>query len=139
MTVAEPHGDLSILLVDDDEPFRQVLGWAFRNRGYDVRVAGNYDEAVSSALASAPRFAVVDLRLPGRSGLELTETIRRINMTTIVVVLTGERGAAWADEAIHRGAASYLTKPAEVDEIIAALNKGQTEQEYGKRNGGLPE
>lgn len=64
MTAAEPHSDLSILLVDDDEPFRQVLGLALRNRGYEVRVANSYDEAVSGVLASAPRYAVVDLRLP---------------------------------------------------------------------------
>jgi len=123
MTDAEQRGERSILLVDDDEPFRQVLALAFRNRGYDVRVAGDYDDAVAAVLASAPRFAVVDLRLPGRSGLELIETIRRIHQTTIVVVLTGERGATWAADAKHRGAARYLTKPLDVDEIISALNE----------------
>lgn len=129
MTAAEQHSDLSILLVDDDEPFRQVLGLAFRKRGYDVRVANNYDEAVTGVLASAPRYAVVDLRLPGRSGLDLIDTIKRIHPPTIVIVLTAERGATLAADAIRRGATSYLTKPAEVDEIIAALHKIQARQD----------
>ncbi len=62
--------------------------------------------------------------MPGRSGLELVQTIRRIHPTTIVVVLSGERGKTWAADAINRGAASYLIKPVDVDEIIAALNEG---------------
>ena len=123
MTDAEQRSERSILLVDDDESFRQVLALAFRKRGYDVRIAGDYDEAVTSVLASPPRFALVDLRLPGRSGLELIEAIRRIHQTTILVVLSGERGAKWAAHAKLRGAARYLTKPVDVDEIIIALDE----------------
>lgn len=128
MTDAKQRNERSILLVDDDEPLRQVLALSFRNRGYDVRVAGDYNEALANVLASAPRFAVVDLRLPGRSGLELIEAIRRIKQTTTVIVLTGERGASWAAQAKHRGAAGYLTKPADVDEIIAALKEGHADR-----------
>jgi two-component system response regulator RegA len=129
MTDAEQCSERSILLVDDDEPFRQVLALAFRKRGYDVRVAGDYDEAVTSVLASPPQFALVDLRLPGRSGLELIEAIRRIHQTTIVVVLSGERGPSFAAHAKLRGAARYLTKPLDVDEIIVALDDEEARSE----------
>ena len=111
----------SILLVDDDESFRLALARSFRSRGYDVRVAGSYDEALASVRTNAPQSALLDLRMSGRSGLELVEAIARHDADIVVVVLTADRSAASEAEAIHRGAKGYVVKPADTDEIIAAL------------------
>jgi two-component system response regulator RegA len=61
----------SILLVDDDEVFRERLARALRERGWEVRTAGDYTSAMEAARAESPQHALVDLRMPGRSGLEL--------------------------------------------------------------------
>ena len=110
----------SILLVDDDAAFRSVLARSLRGRGYDVRVAATYDEALAAARLSQPRYAVVDVRMPGRSGVELVEALTRDNPSTAVVVLTGDRSEDLIAE-VARCGATYLPKPADTDEVIAAL------------------
>ncbi len=116
----------SILLVDDDDVFRRRLARAFVDRDYDVRIAGNYDEAVASARRDAPEYAVVDLRMPGCSGLELVCALKEIDPATKTVVLTGYGSIATAIDAIRLGATYYLAKPADVDDIIAAFARGES-------------
>jgi len=113
----------SILLVEDDEPFRSVLARSLRARGYQVWLAANYVEAVGRVLAEPPQFAVVDLQMPGRSGLELIEEIKRLQPGTTIVVLTGDRSLESKADALRRGASGYLTKPTDTDELIAALER----------------
>lgn len=115
----------SILLVDDDEVFRRRLARAFEERDYDVRTAGDYDEAVVSAREDSPEFAVVDLRMPGRSGLELVRTLGDIDPGTKIVVLTGYGSIATAIDAIRLGATYYLPKPADADDIVAAFARAE--------------
>jgi two-component system, response regulator RegA len=113
----------SILLVDDDEVFVERLARALRDRGYDVRVANDYEAAVRLARAESPEVAVVDLRMPGRSGLEVVRDMKSIDPATNILVLTGYGSIATAVEAIRLGAKDYLPKPADVDDILAALNR----------------
>jgi two-component system response regulator RegA len=119
----------SILLVDDDDAFRKRLTRALVDRGYDARAAHDYDAAMESARADSPQFAVVDLKMPGRSGLEVVRDLKAIDDTTRIVVLTGYGSIATAVEAVKLGATHYLPKPADVDEILAALTRddGATE------------
>ena len=121
MTAARTGARPSVLLVDDDEAFRLTLARSFRSRGYDVCVAGGYDDAVASVRMNAPQSALVDVRMPGRSGLELVEAMTRHHPDIVVVVLTADRSATSEAEAIRRGAKGYVRKPADTDEIIAAL------------------
>ncbi len=114
----------SILIVDDDRFFRERLARAFRDRGFDVRTAADYDEAVRHAGEDSPEMAVVDLRMPGRSGLELVRDLHEIDPHTRVLVLTGYGSIATAIEALRLGAMNYLQKPADVDDILAAFEKG---------------
>lgn len=116
----------SILLVDDDEVFRRRLSRAFDERGYDTRTAASFDEAVASAREDSPELAVVDLRMPGRSGLELTQALVEIDPATRVIVLTGYGSIATAIDAIRLGAVHYLPKPADADDIIAAFARGKS-------------
>ena len=117
----------SILLVDDDDIFRDRLAKAFARRGFDVRTAGDYEQGMTSAREDSPELAVVDLRMPGRSGLELVRDLREVDAATRVVVLTGYGSIATAIEAVKLGAAHYLPKPADAEDIIQAFNKGDGE------------
>ena len=114
---------ISILVVDDDEVFRKRLGRALSDRGCDVRLAGDYTEAVALAREDSPQFAVVDLKMPGPSGLEVVRALHEIDPTTRIVVLTGYGSIATAVDAVKLGAAHYLPKPADADEILAALTR----------------
>ena len=118
-------GKPSILLVDDDEVFRNRLARAFDERGYDVRTAGDYDGAMASARDDSPEFAVVDLKMTGRGGLELVKALSEIDPQTKIVVLTGYGSIATAIDAVRLGATYYLSKPADADDIVNAFARGQ--------------
>ncbi|MCW5892087.1 MAG: response regulator [bacterium] len=111
----------SILVVDDDRVYRERLVRAFRDRGWDVRAAEDAGGAVAAIEADPPEFAVVDMRLPDGTGLELVRKLRSVDAATNVVVLTGYGSIATALDALRLGATHYLTKPADVDDILAAF------------------
>ena len=116
----------SILLVDDDERLRSRMARAFEERGYEVRQAEGYDEALATASAESTEYAVVDLRMPGKSGLEVVRALHGVDASTKIVVLTGYGSIATALEAVRLGATHYLTKPADVDEVISAFARAQS-------------
>ena len=111
----------TLLIVDDDAPFRTRLMRAFRERGFDVAGAATYEEALALARGDSPELALVDLRLPGRSGLDLVRDLKELDATTRVVVLTGYGSIATAVQSLRLGAASYLTKPVDADQVLAAF------------------
>ena len=112
---------LTLLLVDDDEVLRERLGRALRERGFEVTTAESGEAAIAVARRDAPEFAVVDLRMPGISGIEVLDALRAIDPATRVLMLTGYGSIATAVEATRRGAVGYLSKPADADEVVAAL------------------
>lgn len=122
----------SFLLVDDDPIFRERLATAISTRGYEVRTAANIAEAVAIAEEDSPELAVLDLRMPGESGLDLLRQLLAIDPTTKVLMLTGYGSIATAMEAVRLGARNYLTKPADVDDILAAFAP-----EVDREDGGL--
>jgi two-component system response regulator RegA len=112
-----------LLVVDDDRVLRERLARAFRDRGIEVRTAADFEEALLQVHERAPAGAVVDLRMPGRSGLELVRELREIAPATRIVVLTGYGSIATAVEAIRAGAVHYLAKPADADDVLAAFSR----------------
>jgi two-component system response regulator RegA len=120
-----PATPRTILIVDDDHVLRARLGKALRDRGLEVREAASAGDALVRAREDSPELALVDLRMPGASGLELIAELRAIDPTTQVVVLTGYGSIATAVEAVRRGAVHYLTKPADADEVLAAFERGE--------------
>ncbi|BBP02595.1 DNA-binding response regulator [Sulfuriferula plumbiphila] len=114
----------SLLLVDDDATFREVLTRALTRRGYKVSSAANVAAALLLAEQNPPEYAVVDLKMPGATGLQLVARLKQLDEHTRIVMLTGYASIATAIEAIKLGATHYLAKPAEVDEIIMALQRG---------------
>ena len=113
----------SLLLVDDDATFREVLTQALIRRGYAVHGAANVAAALLLVEQNPPEYAVVDLKMPGASGLQLVARLKQLDEHTRIVMLTGYASIATAIEAIKLGATHYLAKPAEVDEIVAALQR----------------
>ena len=120
-----PQDSVSVLVVDDDEVFRQRLARALYERGLDVRTAPDVPGALAAARSDPPELAIVDLRMPGRSGLELVQELRKLDPATRILVLTGYGSIATAVESVKLGAATYLTKPVDADQILAAFN-GET-------------
>jgi two-component system response regulator RegA len=114
----------TLLLVDDDDVFRERLARALERRGYDVRTAASGQDALAMARADSPELAVVDLRMEGMNGLELLKALKEVDPTTKVVLLTGYGAIATAIEAMRLGAHYYVAKPADADDVIAAFDRG---------------
>ncbi|QJQ96689.1 MULTISPECIES: response regulator transcription factor [Halomonadaceae] len=112
-----------LLIVDDDEMFCHVMQRAMARRGFDVAVATNAEEALLLAGQTRPDIATLDLKLEHSSGLKLLPELLEVVPQCRIVVLTGYSSIATAVEAIKLGAVNYLCKPADADEILAALDK----------------
>ena len=111
----------TFLVVDDDDVFCGVLTRALERRGFNVAAARSVPEAQQLIEKERPEFAVVDLRIGNASGLSLVRQLADLSPPAKSVVLTGYGSIATAVDAIKLGALHYLTKPVEVDEILAAL------------------
>jgi two-component system response regulator RegA len=115
----EKLGDL--LIVDDDEPFCRRLAQALEKRGFTVHTANSVADGKRLAAATKPDYAVVDLRLGDGSGLDVVTALHEASVDTRVVMLTGYGNIATAVAAVKQGAIDYLPKPADADQVFAAL------------------
>lgn len=113
----------NLLLVDDDLSLCDTLAHALSSRGFDVTTALTAEAAIARASAGPPDYAIVELRLPDATGLSLVSRLIALDRRTRIVVLTGYGSIATAVEAIKLGATYYLTKPADADQIVVALNR----------------
>jgi two-component system response regulator RegA len=122
--MAEPS-DVSptLLVVEDDQHLRERLVRAFGDRGFSAQGAASVAEALRLS-DDAPEYAVVDLRIGDESGLQVIRALLEKDPATRVVMLTGYGSIATAVEAMRLGAVHYLTKPADADQIIHALQRG---------------
>ncbi|MBS9717681.1 ActR/PrrA/RegA family redox response regulator transcription factor [Pseudohalocynthiibacter aestuariivivens] len=113
--------DKSLLLVDDDEPFLRRLARAMEKRGFEPELAGSVAAGKAIATARPPAYAVVDLRLEDGNGLDVVELLRERRPGARIIVLTGYGAIATAVAAVKIGATDYLSKPADANDITAAL------------------
>lgn len=115
-----------LLVVDDDDAFREAMELEFQDRGYMVLTAADHRTALGLAAVHRPHYAVIDLRLAGERGLEVLQDLVGRLPGISAIVLTGYGSVATAVEAMKLGARHYLTKPADPDAIEAAFhaNKG---------------
>jgi two-component system, response regulator RegA len=114
-------GEPTLLLVDDDEAFRTALGGALGRRGFAVTLAADARRAEAAAQQQVFEYALIDVRMPGRSGIDLCSALLRIDEETRIVVLTGYGTIANAVEAMRAGAVDYLTKPIDAAACARAL------------------
>lgn len=120
-----PDDRPQLLLVDDNENFRWAMQRAFEQRGYEVQVASCVPEACDLLDVWTPKYAVIDLRMPGPSGLTLIPRLKAIDPAARIVVLTGYASIVTAIEAIKLGATYYLPKPVDADAVEAAFGRSQ--------------
>lgn len=113
--------DASLIIVDDDRAFLQRLGRAMELRGFDVRMAATVSDGRLMIRERPPAFAVVDMRLEDGNGLDVIEELSRARPDARVIVLTGYGNIATAVSAVKLGAADYLSKPADAEDICNAL------------------
>ena len=113
--------DKSLLIVDDDNPFRDRLARAMEKKGFKVIQAETVEQGVNKAKNSPPAFAVVDLRLADGNGLEVIKEIQKQNKNSKVVMLTGYGNIPTAVAAVKAGAIDYIPKPADADDVEKAL------------------
>ena len=113
--------DKSLLIVDDDNPFRERLARAMEKKGFIVTQAESVKKGIESVKIKNPGFAVVDLRLTDGNGLEVVKEIQKSNLESRVIMLTGYGNIPTAVAAIKEGAIDYLAKPADADDVEKAL------------------
>ena len=118
---AEVERAPTLLVVDDDDTFRTALGGALGRRGFAVTLAASPHEAEAAARKTTFEYAIVDVRMPGGSGIELCAALVAIDEGTRVVVLTGYGSIANAVAAMRAGAVDYLTKPTDAAACERAL------------------
>ncbi len=120
-----------LLLVDDDHDFCELLSRALTRRGFEVYGALDLENAILLAERHRPHFAVIDLCIGAASGLTMLQRLMLLDRRMRAVVLTGYGSIATAVEAIKLGAVHYLTKPADVDEIVLALRRNEATPDLG--------
>ena len=113
--------DKSLLIVDDDNPFRERLARAMEKKGFQVTQADGVKKGVEIAKLKKPLFAVVDLRLNDGNGLQVVKEIQNSNPSSKIIMLTGYGNIPTAVAAIKEGAIDYLAKPADADDVEKAL------------------
>ncbi|MBB6309312.1 ActR/PrrA/RegA family redox response regulator transcription factor [Xanthobacter tagetidis] len=121
VTPPEVGEERSVLIVDDDRPFLQRLARAMEARGFAVATAETVAEGLARVEAGAPAYAVVDMRLGDGTGLDVISALKKHRPGARAIVLTGYGNIATAVTAVKLGAVDYLAKPADADDVVAAL------------------
>tara|TARA_B100000949_G_C14128999_1_gene385829 strand:- start:12 stop:620 length:609 start_codon:yes stop_codon:yes gene_type:complete len=114
---------LNVLVVDDEETITQILSKGFGNNGYTTFIASDADAALSIIKQNSIHFTLLDLRLPGKSGVELCKSISKISPNTINIIMTGYPGVKSVIEAMRTNAYDYLIKPFRIDSIFSVFDR----------------
>lgn len=122
-TAAISSGDRSLLIVEDDKLFGQRLARAMEGRGFEVRLTETVGAGIEAVEARSPAYAVVDMRLTDGNGLDVIQALKRHRPEARGIVLTGYGNIVTAVNAVKMGAVDYLAKPADADEVFAALTQ----------------
>jgi two-component system response regulator RegA len=114
-------GERTVLIVEDDKSFLQRLAKALESRGFIVNTAESVADGLLQVERAAPAFAVVDMRLGDGNGLDVISALKRSRPEARGIILTGYGNIATAVTAVKMGAVDYLAKPADADDVVAAL------------------
>ncbi len=115
----------TLLLVDDEEGIRKILGITLMDKGYDVHVASNAEEALRVFKEIQPGIVVTDIKMPGMDGIELLRRIKAQNDETEVIMLTGHGGIELAIKSLKLEATDFITKPINDDVLDIALKRAR--------------
>ena len=122
-TEVEGSGESVVLVVDDDQSMREALEGLFRSVGLGVNVFGSTSELMRSRLPSVPSCLVLDVRLPGVSGLDFQADLTAAGIHIPIIFMTGHGDIPMSVQAMKAGAVDFLTKPFRHQEMIHAVNR----------------
>ena len=125
---------MNILIIDDDPNARKTMGKILSAKGFEVEEAGTGDDAIRSCRTKFFNLALIDVRLPDTSGLEVLKAVRGINEDTIAIMMTGYASLDSSIEAMNKGAYSYITKPVNMDAALVVIGKGLEKQRLSLEN-----
>jgi len=118
-----PLHEKTLLIVDDDAPLRNRVARAMESRGFVVQAAASVAEGLHAMTDTAPAYALIDMRLEDGNGLEVIKALREARPDIRIVMMTAYGNIATAVAAVKAGAIDYLPKPADADQIYAALTE----------------
>jgi len=124
-----------ILVIDDDEGIRKVVGTALQGEGYLVDTAANGKEAVEKSRTNFYNLALVDIRLPDMEGTKLLTVMKETTPEMVKIILTGYPALQNAIEAVNKGADGYLVKPINMDELLRTIKQHLKKQRELKEFG----
>ncbi len=116
------HSKPRILIVDDEERFRNTTGKLLGVRGFDVDTVGNGQDALESLRATPCDVILLDVRMPGMNGIETLAEIKKIDPAVEVIILTGHASVDTAVEIMRLGGYEYLLKPCSMDELVDKID-----------------
>ena len=122
-----------VLLVDDEVEFTLALAERLQLRKYDVRTAGSALEALALIHDRPPDVIILDLKIPGMDGIETLKTIKTLDPSIEVIMLTGHGDAESVEEGIKNGAFEYIMKPVDIGELITKIEKAMVKRESDRR------
>src|SRR5262249_22601377 len=125
---------LRLLVVDDEEVIRDVLGTLLERQGYDVATASDASQALSLFDREAFDVVLLDLMLPARPALEVLREIRRRDPDAVVVIVTAYSSIEGAIEAMREGAFHYIPKPFQNEEVLLTVEKGASQRALTEEN-----
>lgn len=128
-----------ILIVDDEADMREYLSDALREEGYEVKTSENGEEALEQVRIFNFDLAIIDIRIPGISGLAVLHYIKKTSRETMIVMMTGHASLETAVEALREGAYDYLIKPFPMEKLLSVLKRGIREQRLARENARLNE
>lgn len=124
---------LKVLLVDDEVVFAENMSALLTTRGYRVTAVNNGQSAISALEEEDFDVVVLDLKMPGMDGIATMKEIKKLEIFTEILVLTGHGSIDTAMEAVKLGAYDYLTKPCEVEELVAKIEEARDKKENNER------
>jgi two-component system response regulator HydG len=122
-----------IIVVDDDEDIRKVLKKILEEEGYVVDTAENGKEAIKKSNATFYNLALVDIRLPDMEGTKLLSAIKETTPKMVKIIITGYPSLQNAIEAVNKGAAAYILKPFDVDNVLNEIREHLKKQKEAKK------
>ncbi|MBM3501211.1 MAG: response regulator, partial [Armatimonadetes bacterium] len=132
--MAGPYAPTSVLIVDDNQAAAKTLAIVLRSEGHDAEFAAEPDEALAMARSRAYDAALIDIGLPGRSGLDVLADLKAEHPELIGIIVTGQASTESSIEALNRGASGYLQKPVDVQHLLGLLRSGLERQRLEAEN-----
>src|SRR6059058_3512919 len=130
----EPHKSLRVLFVDDERSLQEFMRSELPRLGHEVTVCPDGKAALKALEKSTFDAAILDLRMPGMTGIEVLEHLKKVSPDTEAVVMTGHASIETATMALRLGAADYLTKPCKLADIEAVLTRMGERRELKHKN-----